>query len=227
MTKGEVDDLKSGTHRHRHRVLPLLMFCQASAAAVLSSCLILLHFPFMFIFSKWNTSSAGFTSGHWLGHSFFKKNPKNSGCFQFAWAHCPSASWSTIQPVLEHFAEYEQRMLAENLQNSSCSFCQQPLNIREPASLAAILTPLHHHLHSSLMRWYELDLEQLNPFSMLFFSHHSGTNWYLSHLSIGCCSRTKNIIFLINFKQTFMVLRLTNVLHVVVKTHHHTQLLVS
>ena len=40
------------------------------------------------------------------------------------------------------------------------------------------------------MRWYVLDHEQFISFSILFSSHHSGTSWSLSHMSIGCCSRT-------------------------------------
>ena len=51
-------------------------------------------------------------------------------------------------------------------------------------------TPWHYHHHASLMRWYVLDHEQFLSFSILFSSHHSGTSWSLSHLSIGCCSRT-------------------------------------
>ena len=51
-------------------------------------------------------------------------------------------------------------------------------------------TPWHYHHHASLMRWYALDHEQFLYFSMLFSFHHSGTSWSLSHLSIGCCSRT-------------------------------------
>ena len=51
-------------------------------------------------------------------------------------------------------------------------------------------TPWHYHHHASLMRWYVLDHEQFLSFFILFSSHHSGTRWYLSHLSIGCCSRT-------------------------------------
>ena len=51
-------------------------------------------------------------------------------------------------------------------------------------------TPWHYHHHASLMRWYVLDHEQFLSFSILFSSHHSGTSWTLSHLSIGCCYRT-------------------------------------
>ena len=40
------------------------------------------------------------------------------------------------------------------------------------------------------MRWYVLDHEQFLSFSILFSSHHSGASSSLSHLSIGCCSRT-------------------------------------
>ena len=66
----------------------------------------------------------------------------------------------------------------------------------------------HYHHHASLMRWYVLDHEQFLSFSILFSSHHSGTSWSLSHLSIGCCSRT--------VKAFLDVLRLTNGLHLVV-----------
>ena len=51
-------------------------------------------------------------------------------------------------------------------------------------------TPWHYHHHAALMRWYVLDNEQFLSFSIFFSSHHSGTSWSLSHLSIGCCSRT-------------------------------------
>ncbi len=44
------------------------MLCQASTATVFSSCLFLGHFPFSFVFSKWNACSIGFRSGDWLGH---------------------------------------------------------------------------------------------------------------------------------------------------------------
>ena len=48
----------------------------------------------------------------------------------------------------------------------------------------------YHHHHALLMRWYALDHEQFLSFSILFSSHHSGTSWSWSHLSMGCCSRT-------------------------------------
>lgn len=197
MTKGEVDDLKSGSRRHHQSftsddVLPGL--CCSCLQFLIDLVAFSLHVHLQQV--KYIFSWIHLWLLTWPFILCFKKD---TGCFQFAWAHCPFASWSTVQPVLEHLAEYEQRMLAETLQNSPCSFCQQSLNIREPVSLVAILTPLHHHLHSSLLRWHELDLEQLNPFSMLFSSHHSGTNWYLSHLSIGCCSRTKKLFFVCLF----------------------------
>ncbi len=52
----------------RRWVSSLVMLCQASTATVFSSCLFLGHFPFSFVFSKWNACSIGFRSGDWLGH---------------------------------------------------------------------------------------------------------------------------------------------------------------
>lgn len=42
----------------------------------------------------------------------------------FASGHCPTALWSTVQWVLKHLTEYDQRILAETLKNSLCCFCQ-------------------------------------------------------------------------------------------------------
>ena len=60
--------LKSGMHRH-HQTLGFIpgdalpgLYCN------FSSCLFLGHFPFSFVFSKWNACSIGFRSGEWLGH---------------------------------------------------------------------------------------------------------------------------------------------------------------
>ncbi len=52
----------------RRWVSSLVMLCQASTATVFSSCLFFGHFPFSFVFSKWNACSIGFRSGDWLGH---------------------------------------------------------------------------------------------------------------------------------------------------------------
>ena len=50
-----------------------------------------------------------------------------------------------------------------------------------------------------------------------YSSHHSGTNWSLSHLSIGCCSRTvKAFLDVVWQTLVFLFLRLTNDLHLVV-----------
>lgn len=68
------------------------------------------------------------------------------------------------------------------------------------------------------MRWYALDNEQCLPLSILFSSHHSGTSWPLSHLSIGCCSRTVQAfldVFLENSNLVFLFLRLISGLHLV------------
>ena len=80
-------------------------------------------------------------------------------------------------------------------------------------------TPWHYHHHASLMRWYVLDHEQFLSFSILLSSHHSGTSGSLSHLSIGCCSRTVKAFFrccLANSNLDILFLRLTNGLHLVV-----------
>ena len=80
-------------------------------------------------------------------------------------------------------------------------------------------TPWHYHHHASLMRWYVLDDEQFLSFSTLFSSHHCGTSWSWSYLSIGCPSRTVKAFFrccLANSNLVFLLLRLTNGLHLVV-----------
>lgn len=51
-------------------------------------------------------------------------------------------------------------------------------------------TCLHHK-----MRWYTLHWEQFLPFSILISFHHSSMSWSLSHLPIGCCSRTPLFFF--------------------------------
>ena len=68
------------------------------------------------------------------------------------------------------------------------------------------------------MRWYVLDHEQFLSFSILLSSHHSGTSWSLSHLSIGCCSRTVKAFLDVVWQTNlvFLFLRLTNGLDLVV-----------
>ena len=72
---------KSGMHRH-HQMLGFIpgdALPHCSTATVFSSCLFLGHFPFSFVFSKWDACSIGFRSGDWLGqcitfHFFALKN---------------------------------------------------------------------------------------------------------------------------------------------------------
>ncbi len=137
--------LKSGTHRH-HQTLGFIPgdALPGSTATVFSSCLFLGHFPFSFVFSKWNACSIGFRSGDWLGHCItvhFFPFKTLWLLLQYALGHCPSALWSAVQWVLKHLAEYEQIILPETLQNSSCCFLSavtSSINTREPVPLAAI-----------------------------------------------------------------------------------------
>ncbi len=155
--------LKSGMHRHHQTLVSsLVMLCQASTATVFSSCLFLGHFPFSFVFSKWNACSIGFRSGDWLGHCItvhFLSLQKLFGCFcSMLWVivhlHCEAPSnefWSI-------WLEYEQIILARNTSEFILlllSAVTSSINTREPVPLAAI----HAHAmtlppHASLMRWY-------------------------------------------------------------------------
>ncbi len=134
--------LKSGTHRCW--VSSLVMLCQASTATVFSSCLFLGHFPFSFVFSKWNACSIGFRSGDWLGHCitvhFFpfknslvafavcfvslfictvKRRPMSSEAFGWIWA----------DNIARNTSEFILLLL---------SAVTSSINTREPVPLAAI-----------------------------------------------------------------------------------------
>ncbi len=120
------------------------MLCQASTATVFSSCLFLGHFPFSFVFSKWNACSIGFRSGDWLGHCitvhFFPF--KNS---LVAFAVCfGSLSICTVKrrPMSSEAFGW---IWADNIARNTSEFIllllsavTSSINTREPVPLAAI-----------------------------------------------------------------------------------------
>ncbi len=128
----------------RRWVSSLVMLCQASTATVFSSCLFLEHFPFSFVFSKWNACSIGFRSGDWLGHCitvhFFSF--KNS---LVAFAVCfGSLSICTVKrhPMSSEAFGW---IWADNIARNTSEFIllllsavTSSINTREPVPLAAI-----------------------------------------------------------------------------------------
>ncbi len=120
------------------------MLCLASTATVFSSCLFLGHFPFSFVFSKWNACSIGFRSGDWLGHCitvhFFPF--KNS---LVAFAVCfGSLSICTVKrrPMSSEAFGW---IWADNIARNTSEFIllllsavTSSINTREPVPLAAI-----------------------------------------------------------------------------------------
>ncbi len=121
--------LKSGTHRH-HQTLGFipgdalpglycnrLQFLLVLGAFSLQFCLQQVKCMLNRIQVRWLT---------WpLHNSPLLSLQKLWLLLQYALGHCPSALWSAVQWVLKHLAEYEQIILPETLQNSSCCFCQQ------------------------------------------------------------------------------------------------------
>ncbi len=132
------------------------MLCQASTATVFSSCLFLGHFPFSFVFSKWNACSIGFRSGDWLGHCitvhFFpfknslvafavcfgslsictvKRRPMSSEAFGWIWA----------DNIARNTSEFILLLL---------SVVTSSINTREPVPLAAI----HAHATTTMLHWW-------------------------------------------------------------------------
>lgn len=57
------------------------------------------------------------------------------------------------------------------------------INTNEPAPF----TDVHAY---SIMKWYHSDHEQILLFSIILSCHYSSTRWSLSHLPIGCYSRS-------------------------------------
>ncbi len=122
----------------------MVMLCQASTATVFISCLFLGHFPFSFVFSKWNACSIGFRSGDWLGHCitvhFFPF--KNS---LVAFAVCfGSLSICTVKrrPMSSEAFGW---IWADNIARNTSEFIllllsavTSSINTREPVPLAAI-----------------------------------------------------------------------------------------
>ena len=210
----------------RRWVSSLVMLCQASTASVFSSCLFLGHFPFSFVFSKWNARSIGFRSGDWLDHCrtfhFFalknslvafavcfgslsictvKRRPMSSEAFGWTWADIIARNTSEFILLL-------------------LSAVTSSINTREPVPLAAIhvhtitLPPpcftdevvcfgswavpslLHTLLFPSF--WYKLIFVS-SVHRMLFQNCTGSFRWFLAN---------SNLVFLF--------LRLTNALHLVV-----------
>ncbi len=137
--------LKSGTHRH-HQTLGFIpgdalpgLYCNC-----LQICLFLGHFPFSFVFSKWNACSIGFRSGDWLGHCitvhFF---PFKNSLVAFAVCfgslsictvkRCPMSSeafgWILADIIARNTSEFILLLL---------SAVTSSINTREPVPLAAI-----------------------------------------------------------------------------------------
>ena len=158
-------------------------------------------FPFSFVFSKWNACSSGFRSGDWLGHCII---------FHFFALKNSLVAFAVCLRVIVHLhCEVPSNEFWSIWLNMSRKYWPKHLGIH-PAFVSSHIinkykgnqfhwqpympTPWHyhhHHHHASLMRWYVLDHEQF----LFFSSHHSGTRWSLSHLSIGCCSRTVKAFF--------------------------------
>ncbi len=166
------------------------MLCQASTATVSSSCLFLGHFPFSFVFSKWNACSIGFMSDYWLGHCitlpFFPF--KNS---LVAFAVCfGSLSFCTVKrrPMSSEAFGW---IWADNIARNTSEFIllllsavTSSINTREPVPLAAI------HAHAMLV----------SSVHRMLFQNCEGF--------FRCCLANSNLAFLF--------LRLTNGLHLVV-----------
>lgn len=106
----------------------------------------------------------------------------------------------------------------QTLQNSSCGFRQQ----FHHQQLQGITTSSIGSLtHAHAIGWGgTLAREQFLPFSARFSSNYSSTSWTLSHLSIGCRSRTGQAFFkkicLVNSNLFFFFLNLPNGLHLLV-----------
>ncbi len=202
------------------------MFCQASTATVFSSCLFLGHFPFSFVFSKWNACSIGFRSGDWLGHCitvhFFpfknslvafavcfgslsictvKRRPMSSEAFGWIWAD--NIARNTSEFILLHL-----------------SAVTSSINTREPIPLAAI----HAHAMTLPPPCFTDEVVCLGSWAVPFLLHTLlfPSLWYKLIL----VSSVHRILFqncegffrcrLANSNLAFLFLRLTNGLHLVV-----------
>ncbi len=210
----------------RRWVSSLVMLCQASTATVFSSCLFLGHFPFSFVFSKWNACSIGFRSGDWLGHCitvhFFPF--KNS---LVAFAVCfGSLSICTVKrrPMSSEAFGW---IWADNIARNTSEFIllllsavTSSINTREPVPLAAI----HAHAMTLPPPCFTDEVVCLGSWAVPFLLHTLlfPSLWYKLIL----VSSVHRMLFqncegffrcrLANSNLAFLFLRLTNGLHLVV-----------
>ncbi len=202
------------------------MLCQASTATVFSSCLFLGHFPFSFVFSKWNACSIGFRSGDWLGHCitvhFFPF--KNS---LVAFAVCfGSLSICTVKrrPMSSEAFGW---IWADNIARNTSEFIllllsavTSSINTREPVPLAAI----HAHAMTLPPPCFTDEVVCLGLWAVpfLLYTLLFPSLWYKLIL----VSSVHRMLFqncegffrcrLANSNLAFLFLRLTNGLHLVV-----------
>ncbi len=205
----------------RRWVSSLVMLCQA----VFSSCLFLGHFPFSFVFSKWNACSIGFRSGDWLGHCitvhFFPF--KNS---LVAFAVCfGSLSICTVKrrPMSSEAFGW---IWADNIARNTSEFIllllsavTSSINTREPVPLAAI----HAHAMTLPPPCFTDEVVCLGSWAVPFLLHTLlfPSLWYKLIL----VSSVHRMLFqncegffrcrLANSNLAFLFLRLTNGLHLV------------
>ncbi len=202
------------------------MLCQASTATVFSSCLLLGHFPFSFVFSKWNACSIGFRSGDWLGHCitvhFFPF--KNS---LVAFAVCfGSLSICTVKrrPMSSEAFGW---IWADNIARNTSEFIllllsavTSSINTREPVPLAAI----HAHAMTLPPPCFTDEVVCFGSWAVPFLLHTLlfPSLWYKLIL----VSSVHRMLFqncegffrcrLANSNLAYLCLRLTNGLHLVV-----------
>ncbi len=219
--------LKSGTHRH-HQTLGFIpgdalpgLYCNR-----LQFLLVLGHFPFSFVFSKWNACSIGFRSGDWLGHCitvhFFPF--KNS---LVAFAVCfGSLSICTVKrrPMSSEAFGW---IWADNIARNTSEFIllllsavTSSINTREPVPLAAI----HAHAMTLPPPCFTDEVVCLGSWAVPFLLHTLlfPSLWYKLIL----VSSVHRMLFqncegffrcrLANSNLAFLFLRLTNGLHLVV-----------
>ena len=204
------------------------MLCQASTATVFSSSLFLGHFPFSFVFSKWNAWSIGFRSGDWFGHciTFHFFALKN---YLVAFAVCfGSLSIYTVKrcPVSSEAFDW---IWADNIAQNTSEFIllllsavTSSINTREPVPLAAI----HAHAMTLPPPCFADEVVCFGSWAVLFLLHTLlfPSFWLIKLIFVSsvhrmlfqnckgffrCCLANSNLVFLF--------LRLTKGLHLVVK----------
>ncbi len=219
--------LKSGTHRH-HQTLGFIpgdalpgLYCNR-----LQFLLVLGHFPFSFVFSKWNACSIGFRSGDWLGHCitvhFFPF--KNS---LVAFAVCfGSLSICTVKrrPMSSEAFGW---IWADNIARNTSEFIllllsavTSSINTRETSSTGSHTCP-RHDTTTTMLHWWGGMLRIMSS-SFLLHTLLFPSLWYKLIL----VSSVHRMLFqncegffrcrLANSNLAFLFLRLTNGLHLVV-----------